>query len=171
MAVREGSVLACSFHPELTDDSRVHALLMAMATGARERSSEEGGKERMRDPRVDRACRVLVRYSLELQEGQIFVIQGGAAAEPLVQALYEEVLEAGAHPIVDVSLEGTQAAFFRLAGDEQLDWVSPQAAWAFENADARIRILSDTNTRELSSVPPERQTRRQKAMHPLTAAG
>jgi pyridoxal 5'-phosphate synthase pdxT subunit len=32
VAVREGPVLACSFHPELTDDSRVHALFMAMAT-------------------------------------------------------------------------------------------------------------------------------------------
>jgi len=40
VAVREGNVLACSFHPELTDDSRVHALLMAMATGARERLQE-----------------------------------------------------------------------------------------------------------------------------------
>ncbi len=36
VAVRDGSVLACSFHPELTDDPRVHALLMAMATTARE---------------------------------------------------------------------------------------------------------------------------------------
>ncbi|MGH2951327.1 MAG: pyridoxal 5'-phosphate synthase glutaminase subunit PdxT [Solirubrobacterales bacterium] len=33
VAVRERQVLACSFHPELTDDLRVHALLMAMATG------------------------------------------------------------------------------------------------------------------------------------------
>lgn len=41
VAVREGPVLACSFHPELTDDSRVHALLMAMATGARERLGQE----------------------------------------------------------------------------------------------------------------------------------
>ena len=36
VAVREGQVILCSFHPELTDDSRVHALLMAMATAARE---------------------------------------------------------------------------------------------------------------------------------------
>lgn len=42
VAIRDGNVLACSFHPELTDDSRVHALLMAMATGVRERSSREG---------------------------------------------------------------------------------------------------------------------------------
>ncbi|MEO8093040.1 MAG: pyridoxal 5'-phosphate synthase glutaminase subunit PdxT [bacterium] len=32
VAVREGPVLACSFHPELADDPRVHALLMAIAT-------------------------------------------------------------------------------------------------------------------------------------------
>jgi pyridoxal 5'-phosphate synthase pdxT subunit len=36
VAVREGPLLAVAFHPELTDDSRVHALLMAMATAARE---------------------------------------------------------------------------------------------------------------------------------------
>jgi 5'-phosphate synthase pdxT subunit len=35
VAIRDGRVLACSFHPELTDDLRVHALLMAMATAAR----------------------------------------------------------------------------------------------------------------------------------------
>lgn len=40
VAVREGSVLACSFHPELTDDSRLHALFMAMATSARARPAE-----------------------------------------------------------------------------------------------------------------------------------
>jgi pyridoxal 5'-phosphate synthase pdxT subunit len=40
VAVRQGNVVLCAFHPELTDDSRVHALLMAMATGARERRGE-----------------------------------------------------------------------------------------------------------------------------------
>jgi 5'-phosphate synthase pdxT subunit len=38
VAVRQGPVLATSFHPELTDDSRVHALLMAVATAARDGS-------------------------------------------------------------------------------------------------------------------------------------
>jgi pyridoxal 5'-phosphate synthase pdxT subunit len=34
VAVRDRNLLAVAFHPELTDDSRVHALLMAMATAA-----------------------------------------------------------------------------------------------------------------------------------------
>lgn len=41
VAVRQGSVLACAFHPELTDDSRLHALFMAMTTGVRRRAGEE----------------------------------------------------------------------------------------------------------------------------------
>ena len=48
VAVRQGNVLACSFHPELTDDSRVHALLMAMATArqkARMGSADVTGAE------------------------------------------------------------------------------------------------------------------------------
>jgi 5'-phosphate synthase pdxT subunit len=42
VAVRQGPVLLCAFHPELTDDSRVHALLMAMATAARAPVKGEG---------------------------------------------------------------------------------------------------------------------------------
>ncbi len=38
VAVRGEGVLACAFHPELTDDSRLHALFMAMTTAARRRA-------------------------------------------------------------------------------------------------------------------------------------
>jgi 5'-phosphate synthase pdxT subunit len=40
VAIREGSVLASAFHPELTDDPRFHAIFMAMTTSARERAQE-----------------------------------------------------------------------------------------------------------------------------------
>jgi 5'-phosphate synthase pdxT subunit len=36
VAVRDGGILAVAFHAELTDDSRLHALFMAMCTRARE---------------------------------------------------------------------------------------------------------------------------------------
>lgn len=41
VAIREGTVLACAFHPELVDDPRFHAIFMAMTTTARERVEEE----------------------------------------------------------------------------------------------------------------------------------
>lgn len=43
VAIREGGVLASAFHPELADDSRFHAIFMAMATSA---SAREGAEER-----------------------------------------------------------------------------------------------------------------------------
>jgi 5'-phosphate synthase pdxT subunit len=44
VAIREGSVLACAFHPELTDDSRIHALFMAMTTSWRDERAREGAR-------------------------------------------------------------------------------------------------------------------------------
>ena len=41
VAIRDGSVLASAFHPELTDDPRFHAIFMAMITSARERAQSE----------------------------------------------------------------------------------------------------------------------------------
>ena len=49
---------------------------------------------------------------------------------------------------------GSSATFFEHASDAQLEWVSPLAEWAAEEADCRIAIGADTNTRELSGVDP-----------------
>ncbi len=42
VVVREGAVLGTVFHPELTDDPRLHALFMAIATTARDGSGVAG---------------------------------------------------------------------------------------------------------------------------------
>jgi aminopeptidase len=132
----------------------------------------------MRDQRADALARILVRYSAAVQEGDVCVIQGETAAEPLALAVYEEVVKAGAYPIVELLMEGQAPAFFKHANEAQLDWVSPTAHWVAENANARIRLMADQNTRALSGVDAERQTRRQTASKPLmetmmkrTAAG
>jgi 5'-phosphate synthase pdxT subunit len=41
VAVRDGGILAVAFHPELTDDSRVHALFMAMCTSSQRTRAED----------------------------------------------------------------------------------------------------------------------------------
>jgi aminopeptidase len=123
----------------------------------------------MKDPRVQSLARILVGYSTKVSEGEVVSIDGESAAEPLLSAIYEEVLKVGAHPILNMSLEGQAATYFKHASDAQIDWVSPVAEWMVENADVRIAVGASTNTRELSAVPPERQTRRQTAMGKLMA--
>ena len=117
----------------------------------------------MRDQRAMALAQILVRYSTEVTEGDVCVIQGTTTAEPLVQAVYEEVLSAGGLPIVQMAPEEAAAAFFRLASDAQLDWVPPTTEWTTENADVRIVAMADANSRALSQVNPKKQARAQKA--------
>ena len=42
VAVRQGLLLATSFHPEITGDLRVHRLFVAMVAGAAQRRSATG---------------------------------------------------------------------------------------------------------------------------------
>jgi aminopeptidase len=117
----------------------------------------------LRDPRAERLAKILVGYSTEVKEGEVVSIDGENAASPLLLAVYEEVLRAGANPILNVSLDGQAVAYYKHAGDAQLAWISPVAEWLVDNADVRIAIGASANTRELSAIPPERQTRRQTA--------
>jgi aminopeptidase len=117
----------------------------------------------VRDSRADALAQILVRYSTRVKRGDVCVIQSTTAAELLVQALYEEVLRAGGLPVLQLTTEGAQAAFYELAADEQLDFIPPPARWSAEEADVRIAVMADVNARELSRADPKKQARTQKA--------
>jgi len=121
----------------------------------------------MRDQRADKLAEILVRYSTEVKEGEVVVIRGTSAAEPLVVAVYEEVVKAGAHAVVNMAPDEASAVFFRHASDDQLDWLSPPAKWAADEADVHIAIIAENNTRALSNVDPAKQARAQKARQPI----
>jgi aminopeptidase len=96
------------------------------------------------------------------------VITGTSSGEPLLLAIYEEVLRAGGNPIVQMSPEERAASFYRLASDEQLEWVAPTSEWIYENADVTISVMSDLNTRALSTVDPAKQARVQRSRKDLS---
>ena len=117
----------------------------------------------MRDSRANALAQILVHYSTGVKKGDVCVIQSTTAAELLVQAVYEEVLRAGGLPVMQLTTEGAQAAFYELAADEQLDFIPPPARWGAEEADVRIAVMADVNARELSNADPKKQARTQKA--------
>jgi aminopeptidase len=119
---------------------------------------------------VTNLARILVRYSTKVGEGDTCLIEGPSVAEPLVAAVYEEVLAAGGQPVVTLGFEGQQVTFLARASDAQLGWISPVARWAADQSDCRIAIWAETNTRELSGIDPGRQTRRRAATRPLMEA-
>ena len=58
----------------------------------------------MTDPRIDRLAQVLVSYSTSIREGDRVLIEAQPAAEPLIRALYKQILDAGGHPHMLISL-------------------------------------------------------------------
>jgi aminopeptidase len=119
------------------------------------------------DARIDRLARVLVEYSTEVKPGQLVLIEGPAAAAPLVRAVYARVLDAGGFPQVRIALEGAAEALLTRGTDAQLDWVNPARIEDYERADTRIVLEADTNTRALTNVDPARLARAGKAREPL----
>ncbi len=71
--------------------------------------------------------------------------------------VYRYALRAGGHPVVNVGLPAVREVAMKEGSDEQLGWVSPSDRALVESLDARLNIMSETNTRHLSGVDPKRQ--------------
>lgn len=108
----------------------------------------------MADPRIEKLADVLVNYSVAVQPGDKVIVQGDAPARSLLQVVYAEVLQAGGHPLMMITLPGTQELFFHHASDEQLQHVPEPVKLMMETYDARIRIVGAENTKALSNVDP-----------------
>lgn len=127
----------------------------------------------MSDPRTERLATVLVQYSAALRPGDRVLIEAETAAEPLVRALFERALQAGAHPHLALSLAGPDTysgiddVFLRLASDDQLDYVPPFFETAYREFESRIRVYSSSNTRLLMRADTARMARRQRALQSL----
>jgi aminopeptidase len=121
----------------------------------------------LKDPRIEALAQILVRYSTKVEPGDVTVIQSTTIAEPLLQAVYEEVLRARGHPVFQITPTGAQAAFYDLASDDQLDFIAAPQRWTYAESDVRIAIMAEANTRALSRSDPAKQARAQKARKPL----
>lgn len=121
----------------------------------------------MRDQRLDKLARVLVEYSTRIKPGQLVRLSGDPVALPLLEALYEAVLRAGAQPYLKCVPESLEDLFFECASDEQLQYVSPVALYEIGQIDASIGIWAETNTKAMSRIDPRKQSLASSARKPI----
>lgn len=121
----------------------------------------------MTDPRIKKMAQVLVNYSVGVKFGQNVIINGEAVSEPLLKEIYREVLKAGAHPHLRVSLDGAEEIFYNTASDAQLKYISPFIKHECQNIDAEIVAFSQQNTKSLTNIPAEKQALRTKSRKEL----
>ncbi len=72
---------------------------------------------------------VLVDYCTNVKENDLVIISAEAQAKPLILAVYEEVLKRGANPIIRTRLDGQAETFFKVASDNQLQFVDRLQKW------------------------------------------
>jgi aminopeptidase len=121
----------------------------------------------MADPRVETVAKILVDYSVAVQPNQLVQITGAPEGSPLILAVYQKVLERGAHPFLQVELEDAGELLYTYASDTQLDYVPPFMNEIIEQIDANIGIWTDANTKRLTNADPAKQSRRAVARRPL----
>jgi aminopeptidase len=103
-----------------------------------------------------------------VQPEQLVVLQGSPLAEPLLVAVFRRVVEAGANPVVRVSLPGLKEILLKEGNEQQLTRLTTMDRLVPEEADASLVILSDSNTKELSGADPDKQRLAQTARRDLT---
>jgi aminopeptidase len=119
------------------------------------------------DPRIARWAKTLVGYCLEVQSGQMVLINATPAAESLAAEVYRGVLRAGGHPVPRISLPTLTRIALSEGNDDQLAWINPAERLLMEQAGATLAISSETNTRNLASADPNRQAVARRAAREL----
>jgi len=123
----------------------------------------------MQDPRIRNLAKVLVHYSLgiKIRKGMTVSVTATSAAEPLVVAVYEELVRAGAFAAIQMSPPGLTEILYAHGQDHHFSTLTPIQKSTVKLSDASIRIMSETNTRGLSAADPKKQAQVSKTMRPL----
>lgn len=121
----------------------------------------------MRDARLDKMAHVIVRYALDVKKGDKVLLSGEWEGLPLMEALYEGLVEAGAHVKSHFIPTRFSEIFFKHASQEQLAWSCPFALHEVSHVDKRIRVIAPSNTRALSAVSSDKQTLVSQAQQPI----
>jgi aminopeptidase len=131
----------------------------------------------MADPRLTNLARILVEYSTKVKKGDRVAIFTQPVAMPLVEAIYRQVLKAGGYPYVQlgglrsrVETEELEYLLFTEGSDEQIQHVNQFEKQIREDFEVFISLYSQSNTRGLSNVSPEKQRMRALAYKDVVRA-
>lgn len=115
---------------------------------------------------IKKYAQLLVHYSLNLKEGEKILIQTTTLAEELVAAVYEECLKIGVVVEVQFEFEGKEEAFWKLANENTVQYISLLTRNAFEHFDAFLSIRAPFQVHNKSKKSEHLEKLRRDAMEP-----
>lgn len=116
------------------------------------------------DQRIKKHAEVITEYCLYLKPGEKLNIVGNITTMPLIRAVYEEAVKAGAHPWITIQDEWTEESLLKYGNDEQITYFPSSEIYSIKNMDALLFIWGSENTRHLSGISSEKSGKRATAM-------
>jgi aminopeptidase len=120
------------------------------------------------DPRIQKLAKLLVNYSVFVKSDENVIISGTTEVEPLLLAVYKEVILAGGHPIFRMSPKNTSHFFYKHAKKHQIEKYPDILEMMITKSHKCIGVESITNTRELTSCDPNKITARAKVTQKIS---
>lgn len=128
----------------------------------------------MKDERLQKLAKLLLGYSLNLQKGELFEINGGIPAKPLIKELMKEAHQMGAVPYVkldDDEISRLSFGYIRPdAPEEARAIIEKQLAWEtvyWDHLVAHVDIGVDENDAEYSAVDEKSMRLYREVRRPL----
>jgi len=115
------------------------------------------------DPRTIKMAEILVTHSARIIPGDRVAIEATTAAEPLIRALYIEILKKGGFPYLLLEIPEQDKELFTYGKDEQISHVDQLRHHVYQHFESRFNISSLTNPQQLVGFPPEKQSLFQKS--------
>ncbi len=119
------------------------------------------------DIRTKKLAQLIIKYSVFVKHGENVIISGSTEAEEFIKALYEEVIKAGGHPILRLTLPGLIYDFYKHAQKHQIEKFPDDYNYTVKNSQKYIGIDTESNTRELTNCDSNKIAMRSKVTHPI----
>ncbi|MDP1729040.1 MAG: aminopeptidase [archaeon] len=120
------------------------------------------------DLRTQKLAKLLVNYSVFVKPNENIIISGNTEAEPLLLAIYKEVILAGAHPVLKIGLKESAPFFYKYAKKHQIEKYPEITELIINKSHKYIGVGSESNTRELTNCDSNKITARSKVTRKIS---
>ena len=122
----------------------------------------------MPDPRVSKLAKLVVEYCVSIKPGDEVLLKAGVEAIPLIREIVKETVSKGGYPHIILSESGIDEIFYRYAPEPVLKHLSPIEKFIQEKIDVSISVISDSHSKPLVGIDPDRIRIRRAARAELT---
>jgi aminopeptidase len=119
------------------------------------------------DPRIVEHAKIVVNYSCKVKKGDFVLILSSADSIPLVREIAKEIGKVGGQMLTILFEESIARAHTLAADDDVVGALPKPLEQLVEGSDVIIYLMSSSNTKELSDIPPHKAMLAAKAFGPI----